>query len=124
MPATAVEQEDQEEEQEEEEKENAQAGVSRLACKPINNLWFISARDAPGHIGVRGRTRKGGEGTGEISENISTHLRALSLSLSAEMTRLHISSRDANNDGTGSARWFSNEKVEFLQSTNEIVYSP
>lgn len=81
MPATAVEQEDQEEEQEEEEKENAQAGVSRQACKPINNLWFISARDAPRHIGGEGEDEERGRGNGEISENISTHLRALSPSL-------------------------------------------
>lgn len=81
MPATAVEQEDQEEEQEEEEKENAQAGVSRQACKPINNLWFISARDAPGHIGARGRTRKGGEGTVKLAR-ILARICALSLPLS------------------------------------------
>lgn len=43
----------------------------------------------------RGALEEGGRDSGEISENISTHLRALH----RNDARVHISSRDANNDG-------------------------
>lgn len=79
----------------EEEEEEENAGASRQACKPINNLWFISVRCTEGEGALGG-------GSSEISENISTHLRARARARSAEMTRMHISLRDANN---ATRRW-------------------
>lgn len=94
----------------------ARAGASRQACEPINNLWFISARCTGAHW-----AEEGAEGRPVKLARILARICARS----AEMTRAHISSRDANNDVHDEAkRRFSNEKIEFFGSRKRDVYPP